>query len=270
MQGSRSESRRHLAALLLLLGTVTLASADAISARAADGLRIVSYNIKHGRGNDGVIDLRRTAEVIRALRPDIVGLQEVDERAKRSGRVPQAESLGTTLGMHHAFGPFMDFQGGAYGMAILTRQPILARHSVRLPEGNEPRVALAVEIRTADGRPLTIVNVHFDWVSDDAFRYAQAEALTTYLDALKAPYILLGDFNDLPESRTLRLFKARAGEAAKPATDRFTFSATAPAREIDFIFFAPRSAWRPREVRVVDERLASDHRPVLAVLEPAK
>jgi endonuclease/exonuclease/phosphatase family metal-dependent hydrolase len=63
------------------------------------------------------------------------------------------------------------------------------------------------------------------------------------------------------------LFKARAGEARKPEADRFTFSATAPAREIDFIFFAPPSEWRAREVTVVDERVASDHRPVVAVLE---
>jgi endonuclease/exonuclease/phosphatase family metal-dependent hydrolase len=259
--------RRPLAALFLL-GTVTLASAVEPATQPAEGLRVVSYNIKHGRGNDNVVDLYRTAGVIRALRPDIVGLQEVDDRAERSGKVAQAERLGAALGLHHAFGRFMDFQGGAYGMAILTRQPIVATHAVQLPEGNEPRIALAVQIRLADGRVLTIVNVHFDWVRDDAFRFAQAGALTKYLDDLETPYILLGDFNDLPDSRTLALFKARAGEARKPAADRFTFSATAPEREIDFIFFAPPSEWRAREVRVIDERIASDHRPVVAVIEP--
>jgi endonuclease/exonuclease/phosphatase family metal-dependent hydrolase len=252
-------------AALLLFGTVTFFSAHEPSSQSAQDLRVVSYNIKHGRGNDNAVDLERTAAVIRAQRPDIVGLQEVDDRAERSGRVPQAEWLGTSLGMHHAFGRFMDYQGGAYGMAILTRQPITATHSVQLPDGNEPRIALAVEVRLG-AQALTIVNVHFDWVDDDGFRYAQAQALTKYLDELKTPYILVGDFNDLPESRTLALFRARAGEARKPATDRFTFSATAPDREIDFIFFAPPSRWRARDVTVVDERVASDHRPVVAVL----
>lgn len=276
MIGGMAIIQRYLAALLLL-GIVTLASGAETSVQPADELRVVSYNIKHGRGNDSVVDLERTAGVIRALRPDVVGLQEVDDRAERSGRVPQAEQLGKSLGMHHAFGRFMDFQGGAYGMAILTRQPIVAARPVQLPEGNEPRIALAVQIRLAGERPglrqrfggqaLTIVNVHLDWVRDDAFRFAQAETLAKYLDELKTPYILLGDFNDLPESRTLALFRARAGEARKPEADRFTFSATAPAREIDFIFFAPPSGWRARDVEVVDERLASDHRPVLAVLE---
>lgn len=232
-----------------------------------DALRVVSYNIKHGRGNDNAVDLARTAAVIRAQRPDIVGLQEVDDRAERSGKVAQAEQLGASLGLHHAFGRFMDFQGGAYGMAILTRFPIERTEEVRLPEGNEPRIALSVRITLPDGSELTIVNVHFDWVRDDTFRYAQAEALTKYLDGLETPYILLGDFNDVPASRTLALFRERAAEAAKPENNRFTFSSTEPSREIDYIFFAPAAAWHAREVTVVDERLASDHRPVVAVLE---
>lgn len=230
-------------------------------------LRVVSYNIKHGRGNDNVVNLDRTAAVLRTLQPDVVGLQEVDDLVTRSGGVPQAQRLGESLGLHHAFGRFMDYQGGAYGMAILSRHPIVSTQSVRLPDGNEPRVALAVEIQLPSNRRLTIVNVHFDWVNDDKFRFAQAETLTKYLDALKTPYVLLGDFNDEPGSRTLALFKQRAAEAAKPAADRFTFSSTEPTKEIDFVFTALAAGWRAREVRVITEPLVSDHRPVLAVLE---
>jgi endonuclease/exonuclease/phosphatase family metal-dependent hydrolase len=261
---------RRLFGALLLLGTRPFGSLADTSIQPADALRVVSYNIKHGRGNDGVVDLERTAAVLRAQRPDIVGLQEVDDRAERSGKVAQAEQLGKSLGLHHAFGRFMDFQGGAYGMAILTRFPIEETQDVRLPEGNEPRIALSVRVTLPDGSLLTIVNVHFDWVRDDRFRYAQAETLTRYLDDLKTPYILLGDFNDVPASRTLALFRERAGEAAKPENNRFTFSSTEPAREIDYIFFAPAAAWRAREVNVTDERLASDHRPVVAVLERSR
>lgn len=232
-------------------------------------LRVVSYNIKHGRGNDNVVNLDRTSAVLRSLQPDIVGLQEVDDLVTRSGGVPQAQRLGESLGMQHAFGRFMDYQGGAYGMAILSRHPIVATQSVRLPDGNEPRVALAVEVQLSADRRVTIVNVHFDWVDDDSFRFAQAAALTKYLDGLKTPYVLLGDFNDEPGSRTLALFRQRAAEATKPATDRFTFSSTEPTKEIDFVFTAPAAGWRAREVRVITEPLVSDHRPVLAVLELA-
>jgi endonuclease/exonuclease/phosphatase family metal-dependent hydrolase len=256
--------RAHVGALLL---TALLFPAGAPALQPGSDLRVLTYNIKHGRGNDNVVDLGRTAAVIRTQKPDIVGLQEVDDRAERSGRVPEAAYLGNLLELNHAFGRFMDYQGGAYGMAILSRFPIEATEEVRLPEGNEPRIALSARLRLPDNQQLAIVNVHFDWVRDDGFRFTQAEALTKYLDALKMPYILLGDFNDVPDSRTLALFKSRAGEAVKPDTDRFTFSSTEPAKEIDYIFFAPAAAWRAREVRVIDEGVASDHRPVLAVLE---
>ena len=252
-------------ALLGCLGALA-APGSLPAAQASPDLRVVSYNIKHGRGNDNIVDLERTAAVLRRLRPDIVGLQEVDDRATRSGGVRQAERLGQLLEMHPAFGRFMDFQGGAYGMAILSRFPIVRDTAVKLPAGNEPRVALAVEVRLPDGPPLTIVNVHFDWVRDDTYRFAQAEALTRYLDALATPYILLGDFNDVPGSRTLGLFRSRATEARKPEGASLTFPSTAPAREIDYVFFSPAAAFAAREVRVIDEQGASDHRPVLAVL----
>lgn len=233
--------------------------------QAGTPLTVVSYNIKHGRGNDNVVDLSRTAGVLRGLTPDIVGLQEVDDLVTRSGGVPEAAWLGQALGMHHAFGRFMDYQGGAYGMAVLSKFPIVATRSVQLPEGNEPRVALAVEVELPDRQRLMIVNVHFDWVNDDRFRFAQAQTLTMYLDALTMPYVLLGDFNDVPESRTLALFKARAREAVKPAADRLTFSSTKPEKEIDFIFTAPAARWSG-SAKVITEPLVSDHRPVVASL----
>lgn len=237
-----------------------------LSASQPTTVRVVSYNIKHGRGNDNVVNIPRTAAVLRALAPDIVGLQEVDRLAERSGKVDEALVLGQSLGLHHAFGRFMDFQGGAYGMGVLSRFPITQSREVRLPDGNEPRVALAVDVRLPDERLLTIVNVHFDWVQDDGFRFAQAQKLTEFLDSVTNPYILLGDFNDEPGSRTLGLFTARADEAIKPRTDHFTFSSTDPVKEIDFIFMAPRAAWTTGEVRVIDEKLASDHRPLLGVV----
>ena len=234
---------------------------------AAPDVRIVSYNIKHGQGNDNVLNLERTAEVLRRLSPDVVGLQEVDDGAKRTNGVKQAARLGELLGMHHAFGKFMDYQGGGYGLAVLSKYPILDETVIRLPDGNEPRVALAVRVQPSAGASFTVINLHFDWVDDDRFRYAQAEVLAKRLDGWPGPYVLLGDFNDVPASRTLALFRSRATEVKKPAGGSFTFSSTKPEREIDYIFFAPADAFAPREVRVIDEPVASDHRPVLAVLQ---
>lgn len=226
-------------------------------------LRLATYNIRHGEGNDHRVDLERTAAVLDELKPDFVGLQEVDLGAGRSGSVNQPRELGRTLGMHAAFGAFMDFQNGRYGMAILSKHPLTDVRALRLPDGNEPRVALFATARLPDDRLVTIVNVHFDWVDDDRFRFAQAHALADELRRLDRPFVLLGDFNDTPESRTIELFREWAIEADKPQDDSFTFSAQRPVQEIDFVLFDRKANWQIDSVRVIDEPMASDHRPVL-------
>lgn len=240
-------------------------------------MRVVSYNIRHGRGMDNRVDLARTADVLRRLSPDVVGLQEVDHVVGRSGGVDQAGTLAAMLSRtgepwHAAFGAFMPLQGGRYGMGILSRFPIERSWSIPLPDGNEPRIALAARVRPPGGEPFTIVNVHFDWVDDDRFRFAQASALAAVLRGLDTPFVLLGDFNDQPGSRTLDLFHALGDEAPKAGPDgtsaqgrdRLTFSSAEPTIEIDFIFLGPKGAWPRATSRVEEEPIASDHRPVVA------
>lgn len=151
-------------------------------------------------------------------------------------------------------------------MGALSRFPLKRMTSFALPEGNEPRIALIVEVELPTGETLKLVNVHFDWVEDDGFRFAQASKLADELKKAKEPFILLGDFNDEPGSRTLKLFQSIAKEVPKPASNRFTFSSTKPEKEIDFIFCAPADRWEINSCHVIDEKLASDHRPVFAVL----
>jgi endonuclease/exonuclease/phosphatase family metal-dependent hydrolase len=229
-------------------------------------IRVLSYNIRHGEGMDHQLNLERTAAAIRRLQPDFVGLQEVDLHTSRTSKVNQANQLGAMLKMQSAFGSFMPFQGGLYGMAVLSRYPIVNVESLRLPDGNEPRIALAVEALLPNGTTVLLVNVHFDWVEDDGFRFAQATMLAERLRKHGGPFVLLGDFNDGPDSRTLALFDQIAQRTVKPANDRLTFSSTKPEKEIDFIFCAPKNAWRIGRVEVIREPAASDHRPVVAEL----
>jgi endonuclease/exonuclease/phosphatase family metal-dependent hydrolase len=264
--------RVTLAAVLILLGGYLTRTSDRPAPAAGDvrvaSVRVVSYNIRHGRGMDGVVDLERTAEVLRGLAPDIVALQEVDDGVERSGSVSQHERLGELLGMHAAFATFMEYQGGRYGLALLSRFPLQGTDTLRLTTGNEPRAALAIRVRVPGVlQPVTVVNVHFDWVGDDGFRYTQATEVARWLETVRGPWLLVGDLNDEPGSRTVEMFAARAGEARKPADARFTFPSTEPVKEIDYVFAAPAARWTARDVRVVPEAVASDHRPVFATLE---
>ena len=232
--------------------------------RVAQPLRVASYNIKHGQGNDGKLDLRRTAAVIDNLNIDIVAIQEVDRNTSRSAQIDQPARIAEMIGMNSEFGAFMPYDGGEYGLATFSRFPIVDHSTIRLPEGNEPRVALSCEIELPSGDRVVVVNVHFDWVRDDRFRFAQAQAVATYLRKLDKPYLLLGDFNDVRGSRTLELLSQSCVDAKKPNADPFTFSATNPTKEIDFLFAAPRLRWKTDFCRVLDGNKTSDHRPVVA------
>jgi endonuclease/exonuclease/phosphatase family metal-dependent hydrolase len=246
--------------LVLLLAAFLAATA----APRADDITVATYNIRHGRGNDEIVDLDRTAAAIRALGADVVALQEVDRNVTRSGGADQPQVLGAALGMHHAFGAFFPYQGGEYGMAILSRFPIRHEHALRLPDGNEPRVALFAELELPSGAHVLVVNVHFDWVADDTLRFKQVEALGAVLDTVSLPVILLGDFNDVPGSRTITRWTATFEALAKPEADRFTFSSTTPTKEIDHIMLKPASAWEGRSAVVVADPVTSDHRAVVA------
>lgn len=230
-------------------------------------LRVASYNIRHGVGLDDKLALQRTAQTLEKIGADVVGLQEVDHTAKRSFQQDQAKVLGAQLKMNPAFGAFMPFDGGQYGLGILAKNPLSHIRAVRLPDGNEPRVALFADLALPNGQSILVANVHFDWVEDDAFRYAQAKRVATELKKSKLPFVLVGDFNDGPGSRTLRLFREFAHEVKKPENARYTFPADSPDREIDFIFVFPEAKWRVKSIQVWDEKLTSDHRPVVADLE---
>jgi len=215
---------------------------------------------------DGTLDLRRTLKTLESLKADLIALQEVDDQARRSGGVDQASWLAEQLNMHAAYGSFMDFQGGRYGLAILSRRPIQSYESWRLPDGNEPRVALATRIHTDSGKMITAIAVHFDWVKDDGFRYEQARETIRRIQAIETPWIAFGDFNDVPGSRTMNAFEQIGRNAVKDRAATATFPADHPTIEIDFIVSGPPNAWLPASATVIPESITSDHRPVLTEL----
>lgn len=269
---ARFALKRHSLALVsavaVLISLVTSVLTGCAAVPAGTGsVRVMTYNIHHGEGMDGAVDLERIASVIVAADPDLVALQEVDLRTSRTGGVDQAARLGELTGMHSAFATFMDFDGGEYGLAVLSKTPIEEITRIPLPPGKrEPRVALAVRTTpSVSGSPIVFVSLHFDWLGDDAERFAQAQSLIEQLDNEDLPIILAGDFNDTPDSRTMQLVFGSFENADKPAHDRFTFSSIEPRREIDFVVYRPGAAFAG-SAWVVDEPMASDHRPVVADL----
>ncbi len=236
----------------------------ALGTLSAGEIRVMCWNLHHGEGADGRLDLERIAAVIRGQKPDLVALQEVDNQCRRSKGVDQAAELAKLTGLHAAFGKAMDHDGGEYGQAILSRHPIRATQVHRLPGEGEPRIAFEAEVQV-DGKTLRMITVHLDH-KQDARRLKQAETLAKALENRREPVILAGDFNDLPASPPLAAFAA-PWQALVKEEPGFTCPAGKPAVEIDHILVRGLEATGP--VKVLPEAEASDHRPLVVGLRPA-
>ncbi|MDF1838437.1 MAG: endonuclease/exonuclease/phosphatase family protein [Planctomycetota bacterium] len=227
-------------------------------------LELMSYNIRHGVGMDGVLDLDRIAEVIRREKPDLVALQEIDRNCIRSGNRDIAQELGDACGMQAYFAKFMDYQGGEYGLAVLSRLPVVEVTSHRLPDGAEPRVALEVEVQV-DGLPSTMsfVCIHNDW-TDDGIRQRQVNSLLGALRDDTHPIVLAGDFNALPGDTSTDLFLCSGWNNLGNFREH-TFPSDAPTKTIDY-FMVRGFENHAGKTLVLDERMASDHRPIRVTL----
>jgi endonuclease/exonuclease/phosphatase family metal-dependent hydrolase len=236
------------------------------STAAQDTVRVLSYNIRHGAGMDGRVDLERTAAVIRALAPDVVLLQEVDSCTARTGGIDQAGALAELAELpHYAFGRFMEYEDGAYGMAILSATPVFEQWNAELPGGTEPRSALAARIRPSPSVPeLVVVGIHL--YRTETERFEQARRLIDIFGEETAPVLLVGDFNSEPGDAVMRLLGERWTLPPKPSDARLTWPADAPRVEIDHAMYRPEQRIEVLDYRVIDERLASDHRPVLLLV----
>jgi len=228
---------------------------------AADTIRVMAYNIHHGEGMDSVLDLGRIADLIVEADPDLIAIQEVDSVVDRTGDVDQAKELARLTGMEARFGSFMPYQGGAYGMAVLSRLPVVGSKNLRLPDGDEPRTALAVEAELPrTGLRLRFVGIHL--YRTEGERLAQAISLEEQLGDERIPTVLAGDFNSRPGSAVMEHL-ARGWTLVEKGEDSFTFPSYAPDHEIDFFVLRPAQSFEILEQRVLDEPVASDHRPLL-------
>ena len=160
-------------------------------------LTIATYNILHGQDAD--LDWSRLAAVIARSGADLVGLQEVDMGTNRIGGADSIAGLIAATGLPYAlFVPAMDFDGGQYGTAILSRFPVTAAEVHPLPSGHyEPRAFGCVTVTLADGSPFMLVNTHLSYESR-----AQQKIQLAYLADRMEEHIpqgmaavLTGDFN---------------------------------------------------------------------------
>jgi endonuclease/exonuclease/phosphatase family metal-dependent hydrolase len=235
----------------------------------AQKIRVLTYNIHHGEDVNGNLDLAQIAAIIREAKPDVVALQEVDSVTNRTKKADQLKELAALTGMSCFYGKSMDYDGGGYGVGILTRLPITGSFVTRLPgfPKSEPRVAATVELELKNKKRFLFSAVHLDHVKNPAERIEQAKKIQEVFAGKELPSILAGDFNAQPEEATIKDVLFQLYEETDPAGRSLSFPSEEPKVKIDYVLVCKKHRWKKKSYKVIEEKTASDHRPVLSVVQ---
>jgi endonuclease/exonuclease/phosphatase family metal-dependent hydrolase len=217
-------------------------------------LVVGNYNIKSGVWTS----LDEVGGVLEKMDADVVALEEVDQGMKRSGGVDESAVLAKRLQAEHVFAGTLGFDGGTYGIALLSKLPIVKVTRFDLPRANgfEPRVAIDATV-CAGTTPLRVIAAHADflpWAAE-----AQAKAIAAYIGDDK-DVLVLGDFNATPTDDGMQVLAKPRGDALAKYDEGPTFPGTKS--RIDFILTG-RGVKNAK--RIITN--ASDHYPVTATLD---
>ena len=246
------------------LGVLMLASIADVSTSRADEFRLMSYNILHGKGADGKVDIRRTAAAIRRENPDFVGLQEVDKGVSRSGGIDEPAELARLTGLHATFASAFPYKGGEYGRAILSREKPVSVERVRL-DGKHPGVLLFCEFPG-----FWFATMHLDLVATNRLRQVETVRTAVAERAKTKPVFLTGDWNAPSASPTLEKMRTFVTLLSDERSTTFTGFSKQPREGYCIDFIAVDSAHtanvRVTETHVTPDDTTSDHNPVVATV----
>ncbi|MEJ7823163.1 MAG: endonuclease/exonuclease/phosphatase family protein [Chitinophagaceae bacterium] len=232
-------------------------------------LRIMTYNIHHANPPaSAIIDVNGIANIIKLQNPDLVALQEIDVNTTRSGTsLNQAAELGRLTGLKYYFAKTIDYASGEYGVAILSKYTMDVTKNTLLPSpGAEQRILATALITLPDGKKIVFASTHLDAQTSETNRLLQINKIVEILQPETNPVIIGGDFNAAPGTNTINALDAAFTRTCITSCG-FTIPATNANKTIDFIAYKPSSSFTVLEHKVINEKLASDHLPVLAVLK---
>lgn len=251
---------RHLVFLFisfcfLVIGCNQKAKETPVAPETRD-LRLMTYNIRNGRGMDDSLSIARTAAVINRVAPEAVAIQELDSMTARSGQTYVLGELAKLTDMQAYFAPAIDFDGGKYGIGMLCWETPVRVKALPLPGREEARALLMVEFKD-----YVYVCTHLSLTEED--RLSSLEILKQLGGETEKPLFIAGDWNDTPSSP----FMQAMGEAFTLLSDTaaHTFPASEPRETIDYI--AVLKAWAGKvssqKAEVVNAPVESDHRPIV-------
>ncbi|MCY7356490.1 MAG: endonuclease/exonuclease/phosphatase family protein [Rudanella sp.] len=222
----------------------------------------MTYNIRHGLTTKNQSNLSRVSDLIRSNKADIVALQEIDSATVRSLGRNQTKQLAKATGMKSVYAKAVSEKRGSYGLAILSRYPIIASQIVQLPSPEEgaSRVLLCAYVELPNEKTVRFCTAKLDPHSAQN-RIAQAAIVTALLKESIQPVVWAGDFHSNADDPIIRQM-ARYWRYAGVNVEQITFPELAS--RFDYILTRPNDELSQLTYRVVKENRTSDHYPVIA------
>lgn len=233
-------------------------------------LRVMTYNIYHGETNrrDGVIHMDLYGQIIKGQSPDLVALQEVDKNTTRVGGLDLTKELSKRTGLDGYFCKFIDYRGGEYGSAILSKFPVVdfnVKSAYNLPDIS-PRAHAFAKVKLDEDVYIYFNTSHLSL--DLRERKVQIqELLDIYREELdKAPLLICGDLNTEPDSEEMQILYEEF--AMVDLLQSYTFSArTGLVKKIDYILYPKNNNWVVVDFKRICRIDASDHCALVAELK---
>ncbi|MEX9947925.1 endonuclease/exonuclease/phosphatase family protein [Providencia alcalifaciens] len=247
-------------------------------------IKVANYNIGKNELAADVANLDELSKAIAKIDADVIVLTEIDNKTARSKKVNQLEEIAKANKMDFAFGKALDFDGGEYGVGILSKYKIEKSQVVNLPSGGaEQRVVLLSQItKPGFDSPIIIMGTHLDWQKDPTIRIGQVRHILdatigdteTGFDNIAASIkILAGDFNSTAKEQPIQEISYFWDPVEKKGVNYRTWPAVNPAIDIDHIFTYKGQVWDVKTMTIPTDSKdfqwskVSDHLPVIAELE---
>ena len=244
-------------------------------------LVIATYNI----GASRISSPEEIGKALKTINADFVALAEVDIKTKRSGGKDQLDIIAKETGMYSTFGKAIDFEGGEFGPALLSKYPIKNSQNFLLPVPGDGRqhVLIVAEVEIPKfSEPVFFMAVHLDYKEDPSVRMKQIREINNVtIASIKTNFpgiessikILAGDFNDVDGTPVMDELYRYWNNVLDKGSDNRTWPAINPALAIDHILTYKGQIWDVKEVIIpnknknwngIDWPKISDHVPVVA------
>lgn len=255
------------------------------------GVKIATYNIMASRygSTDNIV------KAIKKIDADIIAIQEVDNKTGRSGEnfakgsehspVDQAKYIAEQTGMNYMYCKTIDFDGGEYGTALLSKYPLTVAKKVHLPNADEVVPGMKhAEDRMACGAyvqvpglpaPIMAAVTHIANGASDNILEAQTRKIVGEFSTVAFPNafpIVMGDFNAVPWMPSNLIMRREFNMTEK--TGRYTAPSFNPYFKLDYIWTSRAQIWQTSNLHIpkADEKITddlswmqvSDHLPVWA------